>query len=215
MPAILSNIGNRKIQQNYNHLLQHARRHIRHDELTGDIAAGALDPRDIVDEVVRQTEANVSRKPNNLSWLVWLFHLLHEELRRQCERLKQEAAESVPTEQRTTLPEQKAEALQPLEQMVEKVLEPEIVRVEDVIPNQGAVPPDRIAEEKELVAYLQSAVQRWPRPERELFELYWVQSFEPTEIAWITGQPIKQVKSTLATVQARLREQLRQEQALV
>ena len=212
-PQNLQDVIREFFQQNYHRLLRHARRHIRHEEMTGDIPAGALNARDIVDEVARQAEANVRRKPKKMSWLVWLFHLLHEELRRQRERLKQEQAEAIPTEKRTTLPELKPKALQPLEQMVEKVIEPQVIRTEDVIPNPEAVRPDRFLEEKELLEQLQGAVQSWPRPEREAFELYFVQGFEPDEIARITGQPLKRVKDTLATVQARLRQELLQEEA--
>ena len=215
MASIVWNIIARNIQQNYHRLLYHARRHIRHEEMTGDIPAGALDARDIVDEVARQAETNVSRKPKKVSWLVWLFHLLHEELRRHRERLKQEQAEAIPTERETIVPELKPKALQPMEQMVERVLEPQVLRAEDVVPNPEAEPPDRILEEKELVEELQGAVQSWPRPEREAFELYFVQGFEPDEIAQITGQPLKQVKETLATVQGRLRKELLQEEARI
>lgn len=212
-PQNLQDIIREFFQQHYNRLLYHARRHIRHEELTGEIPAGALDARDIVDEVARQAEAKASRKPKKVHWLVWLFHLLHEELRRQRERLKEEQAEAIPTEKRATLPELKPKALQPMEQMVEKVIEPQILHKEDVIPNPEAVPPDRVLEEKELLEELQDALQSWPRPEREIFELYFVQGFEPDEIAQITGQPLKQVKDTLATVQARLRQELLQEEA--
>ena len=183
--------------------------------MTGDIPAQALDARDIVDEVARQAEAKASRKPKKMSWRVWLFHLLHEELRRQRERLKQEQAEAIPTEKQTIVPELQPKALQPMEQMVEKVLEPQVLRTEDVVPNAEAVPPDRILEDKELLEQLQGAVQNWPRPERETFELYFVQGFEPDEIARITGQPLKQVKETLASVQRRLREELLQEEARI
>jgi DNA-directed RNA polymerase specialized sigma24 family protein len=85
-----------------------------------------------------------------------------------------------------------------MEQMVEKVLEPQVLCTEDVVPNPEAVPPDRILEEKQLLEELQGAVQSWPGPERETFELYFVQGFEP-----------------LATVQGRLRKELLQEEARI
>lgn len=214
-PQNLQDIIRELFQQHYHRLLHHARRHIRHEELTGDLPVGALDARDIVDEVARQAEANPRRKPKKMSWLVWLFHLLHQELRRQREHLKQEQAEAIPIERRTTLPELEPKALQPLEQVVEKEIEPQIIRTEDVIPNPEAVPPDRFVEEKELLEELQEAIQNWPQPEREVFELYFVQGFEPDEIAQITGHPLKQVKETLAAVQGRLRQELLQEEALV
>jgi RNA polymerase sigma factor (sigma-70 family) len=200
-------------QQHYQRLLYHAQRHIRHNEMTGDVSLGAIDPHDIVDEVARQAEANVKRKPKRMSWLVWLFYLLHKELRRQRDLLKQEEAEAVPTEKPTILPELKPGSLQPLEQMVEEVIEPQVIRTEDVIPNPEAVPPDRILEERELLEDLQDAIQKWPQPEREAFELYYVQGFEPDEIAPVTSQPLTKVKDILAKIQGKLREELLREEA--
>jgi len=210
-PQNLQDVIRQFFEQNYNWLLHHARRHIRHEETTGDISAGVLDARDIVDEVARQAEAHVNRKPKKMSWLGWLFHLLHEEFRRQREGLKQEQVEAVPTDKRTTLPELRPEALQPLEQMVEEVVEPQIIHTEDVVPDPEAVPPDRFVEEKELLQHLQGAIRSWGRPEREVFELYFVQGFEPGEIAQIIRQPLKQVKGTVANVQRLIREELLQE----
>src|SRR5947209_8017524 len=91
--------------KDYYHLVYHARRHLRHWELAEEIPRGALDPRDIVDEVVRQAETQASRKPKRMNGRVWLFHLLHDELRRQVRRLKQQLTQTIPTEKRITLPE--------------------------------------------------------------------------------------------------------------
>lgn len=209
-PQNLQDVLREFFRQNYHWLLHHARRHIRHEQTTGDIPPGALDPRDIVDEVARRAEANVRRKPKSMSWLVWVFRLLHEEFRRQRERLKQELADAIPTEKRTTLPELRPKALLPLEQMLEQEITPQTITTGDVVPNPEALPPDRLVEEKELLEQLQDAIGNWPRPEREVFELYFVRGFEPGEIAQITREPLEQVKGTLATVQARLREELLQ-----
>jgi hypothetical protein len=41
----------------------------------------------------------------------------------------------------------------------------------------------QIAVEKDLLEPLQTAVQNWPRAERDIFELYFIEGFEPDEIA--------------------------------
>jgi len=214
-PQNFQDIVRKFLRHHYHRLFHHARRDIRHDELTGNLPTGALDPRDIVDEVARQAEANANRKPEKVSWRVWIFHLLHEELRRQRRIFKQQQAHEIPTEKRASVVELKPEALQPLEQTVEKVIEPQVIRIEDIVPDPEAIPPDRFVEEKELLEELQEAIQTWPRPERELFDLYFVQGFEPEEIVQITGQPLKKVKDTFPIVQNRVREQMLEEEALV
>jgi RNA polymerase sigma factor (sigma-70 family) len=203
------------VRHHYQRLLHHARRDIRHDELTSDLPAGAIDPRDVVDEVARQAEASANRKPDRVSWRVWIYHLLHEELRRQRRVFKQKQAEEIPTEKRTTIPELKMKTLQPMEQMVEKVMEPQVIHIEDIVSNPQAVPPDELVEEKELLEELQNAVQSWPRLERDVFELYFVQGFEAEEIAQVTRQPLKKVKEIIATVQSRLRHEMLEEEAVV
>ena len=51
-------------------------------------------------------------------------------------------------------------------------------------------------------------MRSWPRPEREVFELYYVEGLEPDEIAMVTSQPVKAVRDNLASIQCRLREQM-------
>jgi ribosomal subunit interface protein len=212
-PQQLKDLIRQFFKHHYRSLLHHARRDMRHDELAGALPGGVLDARDLVAEVARRAEAHPNRKPEKMSWRVWLYHLLHEELRRQRRRLREERATEVSTEQRTTLPELKPEALQPEEEMVEKVLEPQPIQIEDVVPDPNAVPPDQIVEEKELLEQLQDTLRSWPPLERELFELYFVQGFEPQALAQITRQPLKKVKDTLLSIQRRLREELREEEA--
>src|SRR5205814_1379972 len=106
------------LRQHYHRLLWHARRHLRHDELSGDIPEGALDADDIVDDVVLQSEAQAQRKPGKMDWLVWIYHLLHEELRRQRAILKEKEATEVATEQRASFPELRERGLLPLEKIV-------------------------------------------------------------------------------------------------
>jgi ribosomal subunit interface protein len=214
-PQNFQDVIRKFVRHHYQRLLHHARRDIRHDEMTADLPTGALDSRDVVDEVARHAEASANRKPDRMSWRVWIYHLLHEELRRQRRIFKQKQVEEIPTEKRTTIPELKMNALHPMEQMVEKVMEPQVIHIEDIISNPEAVPPDELVEEKELLEQLQDAVQNWPRLERDVFELYFVQGFEAEEIAQVTGQPLKKVKDTIAIVQSRLRHEMLEEEAVV
>jgi len=196
----------------YNRMLRHVHRLLRQEEMTGEIPRGTLDPRDIVHEVARQAERSADKKPARVSWIVWLFHLLHEELRRQLPLLRQEQVEDIPTEKRTTLPELRLSALQPMEQMVERIIEPEAIRIEDIVPNPEALPPDQAVEEKELLDHLEQSIKTWPQIERHVFELYFVQGFEPEAISQIISCPVKQVKETVAEVHARLRKELLREE---
>ena len=62
-------------------------------------------------------------------------------------------------------------------------LDPPVVLTGGMLPDLHAVPADQIAVEKDLLEPLQTAVQNWPRAERDIFELYFIEGFEPDEIA--------------------------------
>ena len=54
---------------------------------------------------------------------------------------------------------------------------------------------------------------RWPKPEREAFELYFVEGFEPDEIGMVLGLSTKQANELLDNIRSRLREALLAEAA--
>jgi RNA polymerase sigma factor (sigma-70 family) len=211
-PQKLEDVIREFFQQHYTRLVRHARRHIRHDELAGDIPKGALDACDIVDEVARQAVAKAGRKPEKLNWLFWFYHLIHEELRRQRRVFKQKRIEEFSLDETKILPEdaEKAggyDAEQPLD-IIERELEPPVVRAEGLVPDPRAVPPDKIVAQKDLLEQLQHDLRNWPRPEREVFELYFVEGLEPEEIAIVTRQPLTTVRENIASIQRRLREEM-------
>ena len=157
-------------------------------------------------------------EPHKMNWLVWFYFLIHAELRRQRRALKQAKAEVVSLEELKVLPDdaEKAsgyDAERPLD-IIEQELEPPVVKTEGLLPDLHAVPPDEIAAEKDLLEHLQTAVQSWPRAEREIFELYFIEGFDPDEIAMVTRQTLKTVQENISSIQNRLREGVL-EQALI
>ena len=70
--------------------------------------------------------------------------------------------------------------------------------------NNGVESPDEIVARRELLAEM-------PKPEREVLELYYVEGFEPQEVATILGEPQNRVHDLIASLQQRLRtEAMRQ-----
>jgi RNA polymerase sigma factor (sigma-70 family) len=205
------------VQQHYRELLRHARRHIRNDELVGEIPRNSLDPRDIVDEVVRRAMAKFAERPKRMNAVVWFYQLMRQELKRQRRLLKQKKVEEISTDEIKTLPEDadKAsgyDALRPLD-IVQERLDPPAVKTEGLIRDPKAVPPDEIVAAKDAIIRLQQDIRNWPRPEREVFELYFVEGLEPEEIAMVTRQPLKTVRETISSIQDRLREEMLAQEA--
>jgi DNA-directed RNA polymerase specialized sigma24 family protein len=70
------------------------------------------------------------------------------------------------------------------------------------------VPPEQIAARKDVVAQLEQDMRNWPRPEREVFELYYVEGLDPEEIAMVTRQPLATVRENLESIQRRWRDEM-------
>ncbi len=60
---------------------------------------------------------------------------------------------------------------------------------EGLLPNLHAVPPNRIVAEKDLLEHLQTAVQNWPRAERDILVLYFIDGFDPMRSPWTPASP--------------------------
>lgn len=204
------------LRRHYERLLRHARRHVRHDELCGEIPVGAIDPRGVVDEVVRRLMREWPRKPGTLNWLVWCFRLVHEELRRRRQELQRAAAEQVPIEKTLPRADEAAEGYDaelPLN-IVQARVEPLVTELRELIPDPATTPPDQAVAQKDLLEHLQAAAQTWPPEERAVFELHFVEGFEPDEVAMITGRPLRETRRVIAQSQERLRQALLAEAAL-
>jgi ribosomal subunit interface protein len=198
------------LQQHYPRLVRHARRLIKHDEAQRQIPRDALDPSEVVDETVRRAIAQRPRKPPEMVWLVWFYRLIHDELRRERNDLKAQSQEQIMVEAPHEVPpELLAIRGQDTEQPggdMEAISTgaPEASAIAD----SSMVSPDEEAARKDLLDELHHAIQGWPRLERDVFELYFVEGFEPDEIAMIVGEPLKKVEEVIANMQENLRQEV-------
>ena len=176
-------------QHHYKELLRHVRRHILHDELAGDLPTGTVKAQDVLDEVRRRALAKAGEGPKEGSWLAWFYHLIHQELKRQLGRFKPGKAGKVSTNESKTLSKEGTKA------------------------RRQADPAEESLAHKDALARLEQDMRNWPRPEREVFELYYVEGIEPEEIAMITRQPLKTVRENIESIQRRLREEILAQEA--
>ncbi|MEY2489936.1 MAG: hypothetical protein QOC70_1878 [Verrucomicrobiota bacterium] len=82
------------------------------------------------------------------------------------------------------------------------------VKTEGLLGDPKAMPPDEIVAAKDAIPRLQQDLRNWPRPDREVFERYFVEGLEPEKIAMVTRQPLKIVRKTISSIQDRLREEM-------
>lgn len=200
------------IKQHYSRLVRHARRHIRTDELAGEIPKGFIDAEAVVDEAVATAITQKDKKPKNMNWLLWLYKHIHEELLRRRKELSTREKSEVSVEE-TVVEKDEDETLagydveQPLNIIKEKI-EPPVARVGELIADTREPAPDKIVETKELLEQLQAAIQTWERVERDVFELYFVEGFEPFEIAMILRMPTNKVQRIISELQNKIRSHL-------
>ncbi len=207
----------RLFNEEYKNLVRHARRLLRHDASTGEVPRDALDPREVVDEVSRRAIAHGARKPDDLSWQAWFYRLIHDELRRERRALKRQSVEEVSLE-RVKLPRRAAaeeeEENGKTVELSNRQVGPPSESSGDLMADAGHESPDEAVARKDLLEHLQHLVQGWSRLERDVFEFYYVEGFEPDEIAMIVAQPMEKVQETITGLQQHLRQEIRN-QALV
>lgn len=208
-PQNLGDVIRELLGSHYQRLLRYVRRHLWHDITAGEVPRDAIDPRAVVDEVARRALAEPQKKPAGMEYLLWFYVLARQELARRRKALKTDDDERVPLEAPRFLPGDLAiaegyDAEQPLD-IIERELEPPVVETKDLLPDTRVETPDEAIIRRELLAELRRVASGWPQPERELFELYYVEGFEPDEAAMILGTPEKRVREMLAAIQQRLR----------
>jgi DNA-directed RNA polymerase specialized sigma24 family protein len=82
------------------------------------------------------------------------------------------------------------------------------VELKDVTPDTHVPAPDAEAADHDLVQYLHGVSQDWPREERAVFELHFLEGFETDEVAMLEKLPLKDIPPLVERVQLRLREAL-------
>lgn len=203
------------VEQHNRRLLRYVRRHLWHEAATGEIATGAIDAHAVVGEVARRALAAPEKKPAKIGYLLWLYMLARQEVAKRCKELRIQAHETVPLEAAHTVNDDAEIAAgydpeQPLD-IIERELEPPVAETKDLLPDTRVEPPNETVARQELLAQLRKTANAWPKPEREAFELYFVEGFEPEEIAMVLGQPAKQVSELIHSLQQRLRKQVLEE----
>lgn len=186
------------------HLLAHARRAIRMAELTGELPAGAVDPRDVVDEAVRICLEHPGRMGGKLTFEQRFYQLIRAELDRQVRCFSEEQTFRTEAEMMPPFAEEE------LEESIIRKLEPDERLFEEKFADQSAAPADQMISGRELVDLLQQEVKNWPPNERDIFELHYMAGFDAIEIAMIRHWKTDEVEELLSKIQQRFRDFLRE-----
>jgi DNA-directed RNA polymerase specialized sigma24 family protein/ribosome-associated translation inhibitor RaiA len=211
-PQNLSDVVSDLLATHHERLTRYVRRQVWHEETTGGLPRGAIDPPAVVDEVARRALAMPERKPDQPGYLLWFYALARHELQRRRNALRLQARQIVPLDPVRLLAKDAETAAgfdpgQTLE-ISGQAPEPPELEEKDLVGGASPPAPDEAAARKDLLEQVQKAASRWAKPDRDFFELYFVEGFEPHEIAMILGLAVSRAEETLAAVQAKLREEL-------
>lgn len=217
-PQSLRDVVRGLVDRHYRQLLRYARRQLWHDVSTGELPRNAIDPRAVVDAAVGRALLMPERRPERLTFVLWLFALVREELERRRriwrERQDEDVPLDAPQDAASAPAEDEAEgydAEQPLD-LIERGIDPQ--PPETAVAVADADSPAETAARRDLLAELRRVVRGWPQPEREMFELHFVEGFDVDEIAMITRKAPVQVAKGLALLQDRLRDEVRRQALL-
>ena len=209
-PQTLADTVSALLQAEYSRLLSYVRRQLRRDELAGDIPRSAIDARGVVDEVARQALAAPERKPADASYGLWLYRLARRELSAGVNDLRRQSRETVPLEEQRVLPEEaeRAEGYEPEQPLdiIEEKLEPPVVETKELLPDPHTLPPDEELAQRDWIEFLQRMSAEWPKVERDVFALHFLEGFDAGEVAMIEGLKPRDAERLIGQLQLRLRQ---------
>ncbi len=93
-------------------------------------------------------------------------------------------------------------------------MEPPVVEMKDLDADPNAAAPDKVIKRRELLEQVQNTANSWPKPEREVFKLYFVEGFQPAKIAMVLGVSVKEAEVLLAGIRGRVRDALLEQSAV-
>jgi DNA-directed RNA polymerase specialized sigma24 family protein len=194
------------VAEHYAPLLYYLRREIGRAESEGWAPRGTIDAEAVADEVTCQAFAQRDSKPPEQSHRVWLYALARRELQRRFREFEDQSRTSVSLESEPVVTDAEVDN-EPLV-MAEGPLHGDAIELSDLTPDTHSLSPDAEAADHDLTEYLRTLSRAWPREERAVFELHFLEGFEADEVAMLEKLEMERVKELIDVVQQRLRQAL-------
>jgi DNA-directed RNA polymerase specialized sigma24 family protein/ribosome-associated translation inhibitor RaiA len=203
------------LDADYDRLVRFVARQLREYVVSGTVPRGAVDPRDIVDRVAEEVLRHPGLKPKRMDYPTWCTSLAAQRTRAAIQDYLEAEENTVPVDMDVE-PEHDELAPDDLEpeelalNVLHDVIEPEEARVGDYIPDPKASPPDVTAAEKDMVDTLRAMARQWPKFDREVFELHYLEGLNAEDVALTLRCDGRSVESCMNRIQNTLRRRLLQ-----
>ena len=204
------------ILRHYHRLLLYVHRRIVVSESELSIPLTSIDAREVLDEVTRVCLSTPEAKPPELSYELWLYRTIDDELKRICEAISEQNLlwEELPVEDDEPFLSGDINADEEglrFEEWMSASFDRDDTRQDEAMPDSGAVPPDMSLLGKDLVSRILEVSTDWPEDQREILQLYFLEGFDAVEIAMIRGMESPQVNEVIMQLRERLRRLLKDE----
>ncbi len=213
-PETLAEIIRDLLRDNYPRFFRYVRRRVRRAELSGAIFEGAIDPRGVLDEAARQALSGPDQKPSDLSFRLWIYRLIKEELNRRFERLKEERRDSISMREQDLLRADTNRARGDFTDrsldFVDRTIDSAVAELSGVLPHPEGSPEETL-EHRDLLNYLHDVAHQWPLREQHVFELHFVEGLSSPEVSLVERIPQEEVEEMIRVIQGRLRTLLFEE----
>ena len=173
----------------------------------------AVDARDVVDRAAQTVLQHPSLRPENMTLERWFLSLSMHQVRRAIRNYLKDAEKTVPLELEVEprgafAMVEEHENDDSIEDSIWKTFDPAEVSESEFIPDREAAQPDSQADRQEILDAVRALARRWPKTDRDIFEMYFLQEFETGEIALVLGLKITAVERALARLRKRIRASL-------
>lgn len=171
----------------------------------------AIDARDVVSCAAQTVLKHPNLRPGSMTLERWFLSLAMHQIRRAIRNYLKDANKTVPLELEVeprgayALVEEQEDTI---EDAVWAALDPAEISKLDFIPDTDTEQPDAQVDRLVILDAVRGMARNWPKAERDIFEMYFIQGFEVTEIAQVLGLKEVAIEKALARLQKRMRSSL-------
>ncbi|MGC8743101.1 MAG: HPF/RaiA family ribosome-associated protein [Verrucomicrobiia bacterium] len=205
-PKDVSILMSQVIEDNYEQLFEYVQRQLENLEATGAIPINSIDAEAALDEAIKIALSTIKTKPDEIGYLPWLYQLINEEIQRRLKLIKRQQSTLIPVED---LEEEFTEptTVSPLiESMLNEPLDEEPFPSSKPYLRSAAPSPDEELAEREFVEKLIESSRRWNPLERDVFDLHFIEGFEPQDCSIILKKPVDEITLAIQNIHQRIRE---------
>lgn len=201
------------LANNHERLLRFVNRQIKQYVASGTVPEDSIDPREIVDRVAEVAITDPELKPETMDYPTWCSTLAFKQTRTAVREYLADSSQAVPIDLDVgpTVEERSGEDVDTEAyalNVLHDVIEPEEATLADYIADTRVSPPDVTVEEREMVETLRRISRTWPKIDREIFEMHYLEGLNSEDIADALKCRRRDVSRALDRIQNTIRRRL-------